>query len=323
MTLNLAALAGLTPPPDRSELFTSLLPSILSSISSVARVLSSAHTVSLAGGTNNFGDDQLNVDVAAEAAIRKHLASVSCLATVSSEEDPVERPGAGFQAGSKEEYTVAFDPLDGSSIIAPNWTVGAIFGIWDGPTAVGVAATQQVAAVLGVFGPRTTAVVAVRVPGMAAVCFEVGLDMGDDSQVQVLRADVKLASGPVKTRYFAPANLRCARESAAYAQLIQHYITEGYTLRYAGGLVPDVVHILVKGHGVYVNPVTPGTKAKLRALYELFPMALIMECVGGKAVDPATGERILAGRAEGCGDKGAFLFGTAEEVDFAVGKLLQ
>ena len=51
----------------------------------------------------------------------------------------------------QEQYTVAFDPLDGSSIISTNWTVGAIFGIWDGPTAIGQDPVEkQIGAVLGV-----------------------------------------------------------------------------------------------------------------------------------------------------------------------------
>ncbi|KAL5598299.1 hypothetical protein BROUX41_003643 [Berkeleyomyces rouxiae] len=332
---SLASLLGLAPVPgDRQELFTSVLPTIISSIGSVAAVLANAHHVALAGGTNTFGDDQLNVDVAAEKAIRSALSKCPSIVTVSSEEDPIERPQPAASSTATpqtgEQYTIAFDPLDGSSIIAPNWTVGAIFGIWDGPTAVGAdPTTKQIAAVLGVFGPRTTALVAVRVPGMAPLCFEIGLTGVAASLlpspappcIELLRPAITLLEPPFKTRYFSPANLRCAAQLPTYAALINHYITSNYTLRYIGGLVPDVIHILVKGHGVYVNPVIPGAKAKLRALYELFPVALILECAGGKAVNPMDGRRMLETPAATCGDKGAFLFGTGEEVDFAVGHL--
>jgi sedoheptulose-bisphosphatase len=104
--------------------------------------------------------------------------------------------------------------------------------------------------------------------------------------------------------------------------LISYYIENRYNLRYSGGLVPDIVHALVKGHGVYMNPVTGTSKAKLRRLYELFPIALIMECAGGKAVDPANGEDILARPLQNCDERAGLICGTAEEVDIVKQKLL-
>ncbi|KAJ3573238.1 hypothetical protein NPX13_g4774 [Xylaria arbuscula] len=162
-------------------------------------------------------------------------------------------------------YAVAFDPLDGSSIIGPNWSVGSILGVWEGRSAVNQDPRKQVAAVLGVFGPRTAAVVAVRIPGReaGAVCLEVGLS-GNDGR---------------------------------------------------GGLVPDVVHALVKGHGVYLSPVTAGSKAKLRRAFELLPVALIVECAGGKAIDPANGQRILETPLANLDEKSGLVCGTAEEVE--------
>ena len=55
---------------------------------------------------------------------------------------------------------VAFDPLDGSSIVGANFAVGAIFGIWDGPGLLGRTGAQQVAAAYAVYGPRTSVVLA-------------------------------------------------------------------------------------------------------------------------------------------------------------------
>lgn len=312
----------------RAELFGSVIPAVIDAVGEIAKALQKAHRVSLAGTANTFGDDQLNVDVEAEEILRKTFAAqCASVVTASSEEDPVEKPvahvaGVGGGAGAAaaaERYTVAFDPLDGSSIIAPNWTVGTILGVWDGATAVGRAPDEgQVAAVLGVYGPRTTAVVAVRIPGSSApaTCFEVGLS-GDGSSrdAEVLRPAVRLAAPPFKTRYFAPANLRAAGQDARYMSLVSGYIADGYTLRYSGGLVPDVVHALVKGHGVYVSPVTAQSKAKLRRLYELFPVALIVEAAGGKAIDPTDGRRILDAVLQGTDERAGLACGTAEEVD--------
>ncbi|KAI3392828.1 hypothetical protein diail_5177 [Diaporthe ilicicola] len=311
----------------RAELFGSVIPAVIGAVGDIAKALARAHRVALAGTANTFGDDQLNVDVQAEDILRRALADrCASVVTASSEEDPVERPvhtaAAAAPAEGAERYSVAFDPLDGSSIIAPNWTVGTILGVWDGPTAVGQPAERQVAAVLGVHGPRTTAVVAVRIPGSEgpAACFEVGLlggrgEGGGDGAAEVLRPAVTLAGPPSKTRYFAPANLRAAGHNARYMALINGYIADGYTLRYSGGLVPDVVHALVKGHGVYVSPVTAQSKAKLRRLYELFPVALVIEAAGGKAIDPADGRRILDAVLQSTGERAGLVCGTAEEVD--------
>lgn len=309
-------------PPDgsRAELFSSVIPAVVDAIGRIAVSLSKAHRVALAGTANTFGDDQLNVDVAAEDILRKAFADqCPSLITASSEEDPVEKPvhQASGASGGPEQYTVAFDPLDGSSIIAPNWTVGTILGIWDGETAIGQPAERQIVSVLGVYGPRTTAVIAVRIPGSASTCFEVGLGDKGSQDCEVLRSAVKLGGPPFKTRYFAPANLRAAAQDERYMALVNRYIQQGYTLRYSGGLVPDVVHALVKGHGIYVSPVTAKSKAKLRKLFELLPIALIIECSGGSAIDPTDGKRILDTILESTDERAGLLCGTAEEVESA------
>lgn len=307
-------------PSDGSHkaLFDSILPAVVDAIGDIATALAKAHHVALAGTANTFGDDQLNVDVEAENILRKAFADkCPTLVTASSEEDPVEKAvHASSQAASSSElYTVAFDPLDGSSIIAPNWTVGTILGVWEGTTAVGQSSDKQIASVLGVYGPRTTAIIAIRIPGSTAACFEVGLRDHGSKDCEIIRTDVRLAEAPFKTRYFAPANLRAAGQDAKYMALVNRYIEEGYTLRYSGGLVPDVLHALVKGHGIYVSPVTAKSKAKLRRLFELFPIALIVECAGGLAVDPTDGKRILDRVLEGTDERAGLVCGTAEEVE--------
>lgn len=317
---------SLIPSGDRVELCTSVLPALVDSISAISRTLRNSYHVSLVGTANAFGDDQLNVDVSAENILRAAIAKCPSVATASSEEDPVERRVNDRQTSSSvsEQYTIAFDPLDGSSIIAPNWTVGTIIGIWDGPSALHQPpAEKMIAAVLGVYGPRTTVIVALRIPGSKPVCFEAALDDDHDAYIGLLtRPSIRLSEGPIKTRYFAPANLRAAAEDENYMGLITHYIQNKYTLRYSGGLVPDVVHMLVKGHGVYLSPVTGASKAKLRRLYELYPIALVIECAGGKASDPADGQDILARALEGIDERAGLICGNEEEVACALKVLL-
>jgi sedoheptulose-bisphosphatase len=309
-------------PNDRPQLRDNVLPSLLKSIHAIAATLRTSPSVTQVGTANAFGDDQLNVDVLAEDCIRKTINSCPAIVTASSEEDPVEKSSALSTSDGKETYTLAFDPLDGSSIIAPNWSVGTIIGVWDGPSALHQSPdTKQIAAILGVLGPRTTAIVALRIPSTnVSTCFEVGY--ADDGKMEVVRKDVKLKEeAEVKTRYFAPANMRAAAEDERYLSLINHFIKEKYTLRYSGGLVPDVVHALVKGHGVYVSPVTEKSKAKLRRLYELAPIALIVECAGGMALDSASGERVLEKNVEDTDERGGLICGTSNEVE-AVRKAL-
>lgn len=305
------------PQPSRQALRASVLPAVVQAIWGISEALRKSHTVSLAGTANAFGDDQLNVDVISENLLREALRSCPSVATVSSEEDPVERPNEGAsESTTGEKYTIAFDPLDGSSIIAPNWSVGTIIGIWDGASAVGQEPRQkQVAAVLGVYGPRTTVFIALRVPGTTATLLEIGLDPQDPHGGEVLRSNITLDTPPFKTRYFAPANLRAAAEDPRYSQLVTKFISEKYTLRYSGGLVPDVVHALVKGHGIYLSPVTNASAAKLRHLYELCPVALIVECAEGKAVDTRDGSDILDKALEDVDERGGIVCGTSSEVD--------
>ncbi|KAJ6440849.1 sedoheptulose- -bisphosphatase protein [Purpureocillium lavendulum] len=303
----------------RQALCKSVLPELLGCIADIAYALRKSDHVALAGTANAFGDDQLNVDVVAENLLRASLSRCPAVATASSEEDPAERPvNPATSPEPSEEYTVAFDPLDGSSIIGPNWTVGTIIGIWDGPSALRQPpAEKMVAAVLGVYGPRTTAFVAVRLPGFEPVCLEIAMGIDGVRSSTIIRPAVRLAEPPFKTRYFAPANLRAAAECPSYMRLIAHFVNSKYTLRYSGGLVPDLVHALVKGHGVYVSPVTATSRAKLRRLYELCPVALVIECAGGRAIDPATGEDVLAQPLESCDDRAGLLCGTSSEVNLA------
>ncbi|KAL0866400.1 hypothetical protein Bca101_045518 [Brassica carinata] len=105
------------------------------------------------GGTacvNSFGDEQLAVDMLAD----KLLFEDAC-----SEEVPELQDMGGPMEGG---FSVAFDPLDGSSIVDTNFTVGTIFGVWPGDKLTGVTGADQVAAAMGIYGPRTTYVLAVK-----------------------------------------------------------------------------------------------------------------------------------------------------------------
>lgn len=105
---------------------------------------------------NTFGDEQLAVDMLAdkllfEALRHSHVCKYAC-----SEEEPVLQDMAG------EGFCVAFDPLDGSSIVDTNFTVGTIFGVWPGDKLTGITGRDQAASAMGIYGPRTTYVIAIN-----------------------------------------------------------------------------------------------------------------------------------------------------------------
>lgn len=225
-------------------------------------------TASCAGTAcvNSFGDEQLAVDVLAdnllfEALRFSHVCKWACSEEVP---EPVDVGGSGF--------SVAFDPLDGSSIVDTNFSVGTIFGVWPGDKLKDITGRQQAAAGMGIYGPRTVYLIAIAgYPGTHEF-----LLMDDGKWVHV-KETTKIGEG----KLFAPGNLRATFDNPAYERLISYYLGEKYTLRYTGGMVPDVFQIIVKEKGVFTNVTSPSTKAKLRILFEVAPLALLVENAGG------------------------------------------
>ncbi len=77
--------------------------------------------------------------------------------------------------------------------------------------------------------------------------------LGEGAQWSLRRADIQIGEKKV----FAPANLRATSDNPAYSQLLQEvYLAERYTLRYSGGMVPDVHHILAKVRYGWASPFT-------------------------------------------------------------------
>ncbi|KAK9907614.1 hypothetical protein WJX75_007029 [Coccomyxa subellipsoidea] len=215
---------------------------------------------------NTFGDEQLAVDLLADKLLFEALKFSGVVKYACSEEvpEPVDMQGEGF--------SVAFDPLDGSSIVDTNFTVGTIFGIWPGDKLTGITGRDQAAAGMGIYGPRTIYCIALKdAPG----CQEFVLQ--DDGKWLHIKETLEIGEG----KMFSPGNLRATFDNPNYERLISHYIGEKYTLRYTGGMVPDVFQIIVKEKGVFTNVTSPSTKAKLRILFEVAPLALLIEKAGG------------------------------------------
>jgi len=128
------------------------------------------------------------------------------------------------------------------------------------------------------YGPRVT--IALAFNGCSTVSGEpISLELTMHPSCWVV-SKPKLTITP-KCKTFAPGNLRATSDNPGYKQLVDYWIDNKYTLRYSGGLVPDVYHILIKGSGVLANASSASAKAKLRLLYEAAPIALIVAAAGG------------------------------------------
>lgn len=217
-----------------------------------------------ADNQNASGDAQLKVDIKSDLIIEEEMAKVAAVKAISSEEREHEE-----LLNEHGTYLVAYDPLDGSSLIDVNLSVGSIFGIYkesfSGPTIV--------AAAYVVYGPRIELVIAHE---------RVELYRLNKRNEFVFIQDITLhekgklnASGGTQQHW--PRH---------HKEMIDGLFAEGYRLRYSGGMVPDLHQILIKGGGLFSYPgTTDKPEGKLRQIYEVLPFAFIYEIAGGVAVD--------------------------------------
>jgi len=223
---------------------------------------------------NASGDDQLKLDVYADELVEHGLRELPLVRTVISEEK--EEPMPVHPDG---RYTICYDPLDGSSIVDVNLSVGTIFGIYEGEPC---GETLKGAAYV-VYGPRLEMVTVTE--GGEVKHYRCG-----SSQLFTLQCEtVRLGE---KGKLNAPGGTQ-KNWTPQHKAFIDSLFAEGYRLRYSGGMVPDLHQILLKGGGLFSYPGTSDKpQGKLRLLFEVLPFALIYEAAGGEAVDEQ-GRRLL------------------------------
>eukprot|EP00999_Lentomonas_sp_LEN2_P003117 NODE_967_length_1084_cov_85.631139_g923_i0.p1 GENE.NODE_967_length_1084_cov_85.631139_g923_i0~~NODE_967_length_1084_cov_85.631139_g923_i0.p1 ORF type:complete len:336 (-),score=60.25 NODE_967_length_1084_cov_85.631139_g923_i0:75-1022(-) len=292
---------------------SSLLGTLASCVAQIAAELRVSSTGS-AGTTNTFGDEQLKIDVISDRIVFQELKKSGLVDVASSEEQTAELELNGGP------FSVAFDPLDGSSVVDANFSVGSIFGVWPGKGLAGRTGAEQVASCVAMYGPRTTLLIAIGQkdkPLKEGTVFEAHL-VGDNWVIS--KENITIGEGKV----FAPGNLRATADNEEYRRLVDFWISERYTLRYTGAMVPDVYHIFVKGKGVFCNATSPKAPAKLRILYEGVPMAFLVECAGGSSTNGST--RLLDVKIEDTDQRTSVCMGSPAEVqrfvDFKVNNTL-
>jgi fructose-1,6-bisphosphatase I len=276
-------------------------------------------------GTENIqGEVQKKLDVIANERLLEANEWGGHLAAMASEE--MEAIHLIPNRYPKGEYLLLFDPIDGSSNVDVNLTVGTIFSVLKAPgDAAGRTMTEadfmqsgrrQVAAGYAIFGPQTLLVLSV---GTGVYEFALDRDMGSWAMIQ---ERIRIPSG---NREFA-INMSNQRH---WAPPVQRYVADclagstgprgaDFNMRWTGSMVADIHRILRRG-GIFLYPWDrrmPSRAGKLRLMYEANPMGFIIEQAGGKAFDGT--HRILDIEPEALHQRVGVAMGDRAEVDLFV-----
>ncbi|AEE18954.1 class 1 fructose-bisphosphatase [Dokdonia sp. 4H-3-7-5] len=245
--------------------------------------------VGAAGETNIQGEDQQKLDVMANDTFIRTLTNRNILCGIASEENDDFISIQGQNEDNNNKYVLLMDPLDGSSNIDVNVSVGTIFSIYRRVTPAGTPVTiedflqkgrEQVAAGYIIYGTST---MIVYTTGHGVNGFTLNPAIG--------------------TFYLSHPNMQFPETGNIYSVNEGNYVhfpdgvkkyikycqeekdDRPYTSRYIGSLVSDIHRNMIKG-GIYMYPKSSkAANGKLRLLYECNPMAFIAEQAGGKASD--------------------------------------
>ncbi|KYP12134.1 MAG: fructose-bisphosphatase [Limnobacter sp. CACIAM 66H1] len=296
---------------------------LISAIAEVSQSISAAvHKGALggvlgsAGSENVQGETQKKLDIIANDMILDALAATGVVAGMASEELDDCSPVPGH---SDRPFLVLFDPLDGSSNIDVNVSIGTIFSVLPNPDVGEITnesflqpGTEQLAAGYVVYGPQTSLVLTF---GRGVVAFTLDREAGQYIQTSE-SMDV-----PEDTKEFA-INMSNQRH---WYKPVQRYITEllegktgvrgkDFNMRWIASMVADVHRVLTRG-GIFMYPKDlrdPNKPGKLRLMYEANPMSMLIEQAGGKSFDAT--QRILDIQPSELHQRCAVMLGSANEV---------
>ncbi|CAM8983355.1 unnamed protein product [Rhodiola kirilowii] len=286
MTITRHALNEQSKNPESRGDFTILLSHIVLGCKFVCTAVNKAglaKLIGLAGETNIQGEEQKKLDILSNEVFVKALVSSGRTCILVSEEDEeatfVAKPTRG-------KYCVVFDPLDGSSNIDCGVSIGTIFGIYmvkDGtePTLDHVLqpGKNMVAAGYCMYGSSCTFVLST---GSGVNGFTLDPSLGE---FILTHPDIKI---PEKGKIYSVNEGNANNWDEPTAKYVKKckYPEDGSapkSLRYIGSMVADVHRTLLYG-GIFLYPADKKSpNGKLRVLYEVFPMAFLMEQAGGQA----------------------------------------
>lgn len=254
----------------------------------------------LAGFKNIFGEEQLSLDRSADEILKNHLEDSGFVREYASEErDAVIQIGQGG-----EKYFITADPLDGSSLVDTNLAIGTIIGIHKEPILTEGRKTL-VAAMYIMYGPLITMVYAAGKGAHEFVLNREGEYVLSEDNIQLKERGDIYSLGGLRTEW-TPGHLK----------FVEYLENEGYKLRYSGGFVPDFNQVLIKRGGIFTYPaLKKNPRGKLRLLFELQPMAFIIEQAGGMATDGT--QDILSLKVENLNQRCPVYIGSRFEVEKA------
>ena len=241
------------------------------------------------GEQNIQGEDQQKLDVYANEIFIQTLINREIVCGIASEENDDFITVEGSDNKHNNKYVVLMDPLDGSSNIDVNVSVGTIFSVFRRVTPIGTPVTiddflqsgiNQVAAGYVIYGTST---MLVYTTGHGVNGFTLNPAIGTfylSHPNMLYPKDGNIYSINEGNYVHFPQGVK---DYIKYCQLEEN--ERPYTSRYIGSLVSDIHRNMIKG-GIYLYPTsTKAPKGKLRLLYECNPMAFIVEQAGGKASD--------------------------------------
>ena len=277
------------------------------------------HAPEAGGSVNVQGETQKKLDVLSNEVFIRRTEWAGNLAGMASEEMdlPYQIPGQ-YPRG---KYLLVFDPLDGSSNIDVNVSVGSIFSILRGPeTGADVTegdflqpGTRQLAAGYALYGPTTMLVLTV---GTGVNGFTLDPNLGE---FMLTHPQLKI---PADTQEFAIN----ASNSRFWESPVRRYVDEclagrtgprakDFNMRWIASMVAEAHRILMRG-GVFLYPrdtKDPSKPGRLRLLYEANPIGMLMEQAGGRA---STGEKpMLLVQPQALHQRIGLVFGSKNEVE--------
>ncbi len=225
---------------------------------------------------NSSGDTPIKADLALDKFLEENFLSLENIKSVFSEEKetPVTK-----ENGS---YLIAYDPLDGSSVMEANFLVGTIIGIYEKD----YKAQNLAASLYVVFGHKIELMVALE------EVYRYAFYQNKFHFIETIVLENKgkiIASGGNQKDF-----------SLGLKKALEGFFAENYRLRYSGSMVADVHHVLVKKGGMFSYP-----QKKLRKLFEVFPLALMVEKAKGEAFyfDKGVKKRLLEQSVENYHEK--------------------
>lgn len=272
-------------------------------------------------GTDNVqGEAQKKLDVIANDILLEANEWGGHLAAIASEE--MEKIHLIPNRYPKGEYLLLYDPIDGSSNIDVNLSVGTIFSVLRAPeSASGREVTErdfmqlgrrQVAAGYAIYGPQSILVLTV---GTGVYSFTLDREMGSwvqtHEKIRIPKATREFAINMSNHRHWSPPVRRYIDECIQGADGPRG---ENFNMRWTASMVADIHRILARG-GVFLYPWDarePNRPGKLRLMYEANPMGMLIEQAGGAATDGI--QRILDIEPRTLHERVGVVMGSQEEV---------